>query len=119
MDHYKPCLSKHYHLHQIQHVTYTEGNKATLWSKGSIEKRLQDRKQNHYPGMSSLLVTDLLKGVYTTEKFGSGPLKKAVRTHNFCKETLEFPQGHEGRLQGRLHDREKMERIRQKLERFQ
>ena len=52
-------------------------------------------------------MTDLLKAVYTTEKFGSGPLKKAVRTHNFCKEILEFPQGHEGRLQGRLHDREK------------
>ena len=81
-----------------QHVTYTEGNKPTLWSKGSIEKRLQDRKQNHYPGMSSLLVTDLLKAVYPTEKFGSGPVKKAVRTHNFCKETLEFPQGHEGRF---------------------
>ena len=35
-----------------------------------------------------------LKAVYTTEKFGSGPLKKAVRTHKFCKETLEFLQGH-------------------------
>ena len=35
-----------------------------------------------------------IKAVYTTEKFGSGPVKKAVRTHNFCKETLEFPQGH-------------------------
>ena len=29
------------------------------------------------------------KAVYTTEKFGSGPIEKAVRTHNFCKETLQ------------------------------
>ena len=35
-----------------------------------------------------------IKAVYTTEKFGSGLLKKAVRTRNFCKETLEFLQGH-------------------------
>ena len=34
------------------------------------------------------------KAVYTTEKFGSGPVKKAVRTHNVCKEMLEFRQGH-------------------------
>ena len=34
------------------------------------------------------------RGIYTTEKFGSGPVKKAVRTHNFCKETLEFVQDH-------------------------
>ena len=27
--------------------------------------------------------------IYTAEKFGSGPVKKAVRTHNFCKEILE------------------------------
>ena len=38
------------------------------------------------------LVTEALKAVYKTEKFGSGPLKKAERTHNFCKETLEFLQ---------------------------
>ena len=33
-----------------------------------------------------------IKAVYTTEKFGSGPVKKAVRTHNVCKEMLEFLQ---------------------------
>ena len=27
----------------------------------------------------------LSEAVYTTEKFGSGPLKKAERTHNFCR----------------------------------
>ena len=35
-----------------------------------------------------------IRRVYTTEKIGSGPVKKVVRTHNFCKEMLEFPQGH-------------------------
>ena len=34
------------------------------------------------------------KAVYTTEKVGSGPVKKAVRTHNVCKEMLDFLQGH-------------------------
>ena len=31
-----------------------------------------------------------IKAVYTSEKSESGPVKKAVRTHNFCKERLEF-----------------------------
>ena len=32
--------------------------------------------------------------VYTTEKIGSGRVKKVVRTHNVCQEILEFLQGH-------------------------
>ena len=63
MNHYKPSLSKHDHLHEI--VTCIVGNKPTLWSRQRVEKRLQDRKQSFlkerdYPGMSSLFVTDLL-----------------------------------------------------------
>ena len=52
----------------------------------ALAKRLSERE------VPSSILGDL-KAVYTTEKFGSGLLKKAVRTHNFCKETLEFLQG--------------------------
>ena len=40
------------------------------------------------------LVLYVLKAVYTAEKNGPGPAKKVVRTQNFCKEILEFLQGH-------------------------
>ena len=40
------------------------------------------------------MLPSLYKAVYTTGKFGPDPPKKAVRNHNFCKETLEFLQGH-------------------------
>ena len=36
-----------------QRVTYSVGNKPTLWRRESVEKRLQHRKENHYAGISS------------------------------------------------------------------
>ena len=37
---------------------------------------------------------DVYQARLLQKKIGSGPVKNVVRTHNFCKEILEFPQGH-------------------------
>ena len=53
---------------------------------------LDENKINHHNNL--IKQKNILRPVYTTEKIGSGPVKKVVRTQNFCKEVLEFPQGH-------------------------